>query len=269
MLDIKGDTKVLDFAPIERVVADVEAIKKFKGQELSPATQSVRSAIRSTVEDWKALDPTEFHTAEGLDALKQKIGDIRDAQEFNSPARKVASDVFGAIRSQITKAAPEYAKVMKGYEEASDLIGELEKTLTGTSKTPIDTTLRKLQSVLRNNANTAYGRRAELANFLSSAAPDLLPRLAGMALEPLTPRGLGKVVAPGTAAGAVAIGNLPAAAGALALSSPRIVGEAAFGGGRGLGLAQRGISALPATPSAIGQTIFQAGRAARESDTEN
>lgn len=51
---------------------------------------------------------------------------------------------------------------MKNYENASNLIREIEKTLSLNPKASIDTALRKLQSVMRDNVNTNYGKRGDL-----------------------------------------------------------------------------------------------------------
>ena len=147
---------------------------------------------------------------------------------------------------------------MKGYEEASDLIQQMEHTLSINPSAQIDTTLRKLQSVLRDNVNTSYGHRHELAEFLENAkAPHLMQKIAGQALSTWTPRGFGRATA-GLEAGAAAMfGGFPALghiAPVLAASSPRLVGEAAYG----LGAAGRKAGSIPF--DAIGKGAYQAGR---------
>lgn len=261
MAKIGQDTTVLNFAKIDQAVQDVGKVKTFKGQDLSPTTKEVRKEIDTAVTDWRALNPKDFHTPEGLDALKQKIGDIRDGTAYGTPERTVANGVYNAVRQTIIDQAPEYGKVMKAYEQASDLIREMEKTLSLNPKASVDTTLRKLQSVLRNNVNTNYGKREALANLLVNAgATHLLTKLSGQALNSIMPRGIGRLAASG-AAGASAIGlgtgmlPLAMAAGAvLPFASPRIMGEAAYYAGKGS-------NALPV----LGRSAFQAGREARVS----
>ncbi len=190
------------------------------------------------MDEWKALDPKDFHTPEGLDALKQQIGDIRDNTQFGTPQRIAADKVYNAVKDTIVKQAPEYGKVMKGYEEASAQIREIESTLSLNPKANVDTQLRKLLTSLRDNVNTNYGRRKELVAFLARAgAPNLLYKLAGKSLSNYAPRGIAANVATGegaSALGAFALGQ-PAAAAALgagvAMSSPALVGGAAYGAG--------------------------------------
>lgn len=238
MRDVGEINEPIDFANIDRAVWDSQQVKRYKGQNLSPTTDAIRQRMTDIIGNWRDLDPYEFHTPEGIDALKQQLGDIRDATPYGAPERVAANQIFGAVRQSIVDAAPQYARVMQGYERASDLIREMEGTLSLNPNARIDTTLRKLQSVLRNNVNTTYGRRAELAQYLAHAgAPNLMEKLAGQALNAWEPRGLARITmsqVPAMVAGLT--GGIGAGgAGALAtlpFMSPRLMGEAAHGIGR-------------------------------------
>lgn len=242
MKGVGADSTVLDFARVDKGLQDAQAVKTYKGQNISPSTEKIAAELTDAVQGWKALDPKEFHTVEGLDALKQKIGDIRDKTDFGTPARAAAERVYQAVRGTIVQQMPAYAKVMKGYEEASTQIKEIERTLSLNPNANVDTALRKLQSVLRNNVNANYGRRGELADFLvKSGAPHLLESLAGQALNTWMPRGLNKIgMQVGmemtlAALGHAAVGGVPgwlAAAAGLPAMSPRLVGEGAYYAGK-------------------------------------
>jgi len=256
MAKLGKDATVLEFGPIDDALAEVASIGVYKGQTIKASTAEVWAKIAEKVDEWRALDPADFHTAEGLDALKQAIGDIRDTTDFRSPSRNVADQVYRAIWKQIADQVPDYAKTMKGYETASNLIEEMRKTLSLNPKASVDTTLRKLQSVMRNNATTNYGKRFDLVKTLDAAGGANLPeKLAGQALNTVVPRGLGRAVAGATlAAGAYN----PAIWAALPFQSPRLMGEAAYYGGKAAGLAPQlkyGPRAQAATAGA-----FQAGR---------
>ena len=73
-------------------MAQVENIKSFKGRDISKKTKGVRDEIRAEIEEWKNLDPAEFHTAGGLDALKQQIGEMWDCD----PIRHARAQGCGA-----------------------------------------------------------------------------------------------------------------------------------------------------------------------------
>lgn len=238
MTDLGKIDTPLDFEKIDNAVQKVAAVKTYKGQSLSTKTQGIRDELTGIVNEWKNLDPKEFHTPEGLDALKQKLGEVREATPYGTPERVVADNVYNAVRSTIVSEAPEYAKIMKGYEEASTIIKEVEKTLSLNPKASVDTSLRKLQSVLRNNVSTNFGKRAELVDFLQkSGAPNLMNKLAGQAMSSVAPRGLGRLSALGDISGAAAAlaAHNPAVAagliGTLGASSPLLVGGAAYGAG--------------------------------------
>ncbi len=245
------DQTVLDFAPIDRELVQVGRIKRFKGEPIGRATETTDRIIE-LVNRWKRLDPAEYHTPEGLDALKQGIGEVRNATKPGSADYAIANRAYNAVRGEIVKQSPGYARAMRDYWEASDIIEELERTLSLNSKAQVDTQLRKLQSLMRNNANTNYGRRLALGEMLVDAGADtLMEKLAGQSLEPIAPRGLGRVVAGGTALGGVAVD--PTLFGAAVVQSPRIMGEAAHAAGR----ATRQIRRLPAS---TGLGLYQIGR---------
>lgn len=232
MLNIKGDKSVLDFGGIDKSLANAFKGVTYKGEVTDEAGAKVLQAINNEVERWKSLDPTEFHTPEGLDALKQKIGSIVESVDplKEKNAKRIANGVYNAVKGEITSQAPTYAKVMKDYSEGMDEINEIRKTLSVGGKSTSDTKLRKLQSVMRNNVNTNYGQREKLVNQLERGSGDITNAVAGQALNDLTPRGLGKIVAGG--AGLAALTN-PAFIPGLLATSPRLVGEAALKAGQG------------------------------------
>jgi len=257
MTDISGDKTVLSFDGIDKAMGDASQVKTFKGQDLSKSTGAVRGEIQATIDNWKSLDPAEYHTPEGFDALKQQIGDIKDNLPYNSPQWVVANKAYSAVRKSITDQAPAYDKVMADYSKASDAVSDIQRELSLGPKGNPATALRKLQSVMRDNANTSWGQRADYANALQDAgAKNLLPQIAGQALSSPMPRGLGRLVASGelgSAAGAALMGHplaLAALAPALAAASPRFVGEGAYYAGSAARLGNNavgkmGIAALP------------------------
>jgi hypothetical protein len=202
----------------------------YKGQVKNTQAAKALQEISDEVNAWKGLNPSEFHTPEGLDALKQKIGGIVESIPFEQKtARTAASNVYNSIKSEITKQAPVYSKVMKGYSEATDQIKEIERALSLGGKASTDTAMRKLQSLMRNNVNTNYGNRLDLAKSLEQqGGNEILPALAGQSLSSWTPRGLGGAVAGGLGLGGYAVGGAPLAIPMLAGQSPRLMGETAL-----------------------------------------
>jgi hypothetical protein len=237
MAGVTKDKSVLKFNDIDNAINKVKGRGYFEGKSKDPAAASAWQELKTVVDDWKSGDPATYHTVEGVDALKQAVGSIRDSLPYNTPARNAANEVYSAIRGEITRQAPDYARVMSEYETASDLLNEISTTLSQNPKASIDTQVRKLQSILRNNANTNYGRRVELGEMLADqGASNLFPQLAGQAMSSFSPRGLSGALA---GAGALystvpnlAQGLTPTGALQLASTSPRAVGEMTYAAGQ-------------------------------------
>lgn len=268
MLDIRNDKSVLDFKPIDDAMSRVVQIGQFKGVPINKNAAGVVDDLAQTVSQWKTLNPAEYHTPEGLDALKRAIGDIRDATQFGTPARRAADSVYSAVKDEITKQAPTYAKVMKDYSKASDALDEITKSLSLGDKATKDTAIRKLQSLMRNNAQASYGNRLSLASQLEQqGGVDLMPAVAGQAMNSWTPRGMTGAIQKAGAAGLggasfVNPGLLPAFLLAPA-TSPRLVGETAYGLGRlSGGTSKLSQALLSAAPNQMRELALQSARVA-------
>jgi hypothetical protein len=247
MGNVTKDVTVLDFNPIETAVADTKKLGTFKGKVIDESAADTWQKINDKVSEWRNSNPAEFHTAEGLDALKRSIGDIVDSSAPGTPSHAAAQKVYNEIKNQIVKQAPDYANVMKDYQLASDLLREVEKTLSMNPRANVDTQVRKLQSIMRNNANTNYGRRDELGRILESqGAENLYPQLAGQALSSPTPRSLQGIGSALVGAGQ-AVTN-PIYGLGLALTSPRAVGEVTYATGRAAKLADQLRQQAPNSP---------------------
>lgn len=239
MADITKDKTVLGFDGIDSAINRSLSQVKFKGQVKQRQAADKLQEVQTLIDNWKNLDPADYHTPEGLDALKQQVGDVLETIPFeSSSARKAVGDVYNSIKNEISKQAPEYAKTMRQYTEASDQIREIEKTLSLGKKASQDTAMRKLMSLMRNNANTNYGERLRLAQQLEQVGgQQMMPGLAGLSLEELVPRGIQRATAAPTGYLSYLVGGVPAAAASVASSSPRAMGELAYG----TGVATRGV----------------------------
>lgn len=243
MADISKDRTMLDFGGIDKALTDAAERVTYRGVSgtASPQVKSQTAALAiakmsDEVAAWRKLDPKEFHTPEGFDALKQKLGDILEGIPFeDKTARLVAGKIYNAAKDSIQAQAPTYAKVMGDYSKASGTISEIEKALSLGDRASADTSMRKLQSLMRNNVNTSYGYRDDLARLMiDQGGNDIMPALAGQAMNSWVPRGIQRATGGLGAAALGGMGQLPAAAGFAAASSPRLVGESAYLMGRAL-----------------------------------
>ncbi len=242
--------KSIDFKPINEAINNIISKSKYKPKgskadvaKYSKPTMNKITELKNVVDEFS--DPA-FHTAEGLDILKRNVDDLYPLQAQASQEARVVADLRNKIKSQILKQVPEYNDVMKPYEEALRLEKELVKELSLNKKGAAGTTLRKLQSTMRNNVNTAYGNRLELLNKLDS---ELLPDLSGQALSEIAPRGLQRAV--GGSAAAYGAFVEPTALLGLPFQSPRLVGETALKIGQAQRLGQP-LSTFPIVPTIRG-----------------
>jgi hypothetical protein len=233
MVDIKNDKKVLDFSNIDSSLEKAIGQTQFKGEVIKEGAANALSKIQEKINNWKSKDPAEFHTPEGMDFLKQQIGDILESIPYDQKsARSAVGGVYSSIKSTIDAQAPTYAKVMKDYSEASDALREIEKTFSLKPGASMDTAMRKLQSITRNNVNTNYGKRTTLAQQLEQeGGRPFISMLQGEAMNSKVARGLAGPVEGVTALSAALIN--PAFLAALPFQTPRLVGEGAYLAGQG------------------------------------
>lgn len=225
---------------------------KKKAGSIDTKTSRVLKRVESMINQAKE---SGFNSPVQMDELKRAINEVRMDQPAGSQRQTVVAEIQNTIRDTINKAAPEYGKTMELYADASEKMKELKQVLS-VGKNP-DTALRKLLSVMRDNVQTNYGKRATLAEELGGSS--LLNKIAGQELSSLMPRGItGRLLGGGAVGfGAVTggVGGLltPGAIPALAAASPRLIGEAAQLTGQARRVTQRAAQVLPAaTPSYLG-----------------
>ena len=251
---LKADKTVLDVKPIsDSVNQEIKSIK-FEDVPKDDKAYDYLQKVKAEVDDWQWKDPAKYHTPEGLDALKQRIGAIYQGidPQKEANARRVVGAVYNNVKQQIVNQAPEYAKTMKSYQAMNDTIQELERALSLKEWNSVDTSMRKLQSLTRDNVNTNYGNRLQLAKELEKRGADVIPAVAGQAMSSWTPRGIQGATLPTQAGIAGYAGGPMGVAATLGASSPKIVGATTYGAGLVAGLPDRAIQMLRgALPSSV------------------
>lgn len=261
MSAVRSDPAILDFDRIDGAISNALGKAQFKGVTINERAADALNDMAQAINQWKMLDPAEYHTPIGLDALKQKVGSIVEAIPLEQKrAVAIGREIYNALKKEIEQQAPTYGKAMAEYSAASDLIRQIETTLSLKPTASVDTQVRKLQSIMRNNVQAAYGYRTQLADALKQAGSEnLYPMLAGQSLSAVQPRGMQSLGAIGGGLTALAVN--PAFLPGLAAASPRIVGETVHAGGRAVGAGQRLAEALARTP--IARNAPSAKQAAR------
>lgn len=209
--------------------------------ELSKAGQAKLQEIQRLIKDWS--QSPALHNAKGLDILKRRIDNEYPTGINPGDSAVVVAQARDMIKRKILEEVPDYAAVMKPYEEAVRLEREMQRALSLNNAASADTALRKLQSVMRNNVNANFGSRLRLVEKLEEAGDYyLLPRIAGQSLSSPAPRGLQALTATGT--GIAGLSTNPATLATLPAFSPRLMGELSRQVGKVRGGIDAGIGAV-------------------------
>lgn len=230
----KKNQVFLDFKPIEEKFKSTLKDLNYTGvggvqvAKVGEKTANEIGEINKLIREWKSKP--EVHTAEGLDALKRRVDDLW-SNDMSKEAKSVLTQTRNAVKSTIVKQDKNYAKTMRDYEDSLTIEREIERALGLGDNTAADTAIRKLQSLGRNNANTNYGYRQQLADIMKKeSGVDLMPTLSGQSLNTLTPRGLAGKLTGTLNLGAGAVN--PALLATLPFQSPRVMGEMFYGTGK-------------------------------------
>ena len=225
---LKESTKSYDISPI---VDSVKTnLQKF-GVTISQdgALDFSRSPIRFNTEAQKDITTiietmADFgsrkgdRTVVGIDSLKRAFDDLYTP---SGQARAFVQSVKDSAR-KILSEVPGYDAMSLNYETKSKLINEVQKALSLGDKASIDTSFKKLTTILRTN-NEERKILAEELNAISGGT--LIPTIAGQQMSEILPRGIARQIE-----GFGALGSILAGFGAPLLkmalfASPRVVGE--------------------------------------------
>lgn len=252
VLKTAGGKTPLDTKPIWDQITQSSGMGRYQGVVYNKRAVRVMDSISGILKQFEKAP--DGKTAVALDKLKQGVYQIAREEQPGTPSHKIAMDVYREIGAQIRKQVPAYDKQMKEYGKASDLINEMRRTLSINDKATTDTTMRKLQSVMRNNVNTNWGARQKLVDELAKHEPDLPYALAGQAMSDTMPRGLARINA-GTA-GAAALATNPWALLLAPAFSPRAVGETAYAAGRGVRAAKDAAAMSPINAQQLARALL-------------
>jgi hypothetical protein len=241
----KNSTAPVNFGKIDAAEKSViNSLQTKGGVQFSVGSSSFDqiNKVMDVVNEWRK-NPS-LHNIEDLDLLKQRLWDEVDMRNAPKQVQRATQQMVNAIRDTIVAAAPpEYGKAMRAYHDMSTEIANIESALGVGKKAEVQTAMSKLQSLMRNNANTQYGFREQKLQSLESASDKvktLRSALAGHAVNSWEPRGINRaIIGGGGVAGgigaAAALGSflpLAGSAAAVAASSPRLMGNLFQGAGR-------------------------------------
>ena len=242
MKSVQGADRKIDFQLIDDAYKTlVDSYKYTKGKAVAwkagSETQRTLQKIKETIDIWR-YQP-ELHTTMGFDALKQRIFEL--SPPAGSKAARAVTTMYNEVKNTIVKKSPEYAKIMKQFEDSITQTKSIEKELSLGKNASDQTALRKILAVSRNNANTNWGGRKAMVEALEEGGgANILDRVAGHAASSVTPRGMARVG--GQAMIGVGGTMNPALLAALPFMSPRLMGELSVAAGKGAGAVEKVLS---------------------------
>lgn len=166
--------KPLSFSPVDSAVNRAKGVARFGTININQKAAEALGEIESKINEWKeaaASDPM-YQGIAGFDSLKRAIDDIITTNYKGTPADKVVSIVRNAVKEEIQKADPKYAKVMEDYDEAKSHLDDLRRELT-VNRGAVGQNLRKLLRSL----NDKY--KNNLLQDIAEKDPDIFAKIAG------------------------------------------------------------------------------------------
>lgn len=229
--------KQLDYTPINQALANAEKDVMHGSLVYRPEAKKMLDELKNKIEDWQTTPNTlgvNYHNIEGVDKLKQLVGDIRSTAKPGTPEEALGTRIYNSIKNTLVSHDPNYQSAMGQYSDASDMLNQLKTTLSINPKASVDTTLRKLLLAQKQ----VDGSKGSLLNELKEVNPEIGNMISGHLLNPPLPVGLrGNIgaalsLSPHIAAGAAGSVDPVTAALNLAASSPRAMGALSYGAGK-------------------------------------
>lgn len=249
MANVAGNSTPLGFSNIDNAVGSAINNTKFDGAIVKQGAYDNLQQVKNAIDDWKSGGDIRSSPM-GLDQLKQKIGDIRESIPLEQKtARDAVGDVYNAIKNEIVSAAPEYASTMSNYENSINQINDIKKGLSLGDKVQAETSLRKLQSLVKDN--TSESRAALGKALVEGGGNDIMPAIAGQSLNSWTARGMAGHTGDAGTIITAALMHEPTILGAMLARSPKLIGMGAYGAGK--------VAGIPGVTSGIIPTLTEQG----------
>lgn len=223
-----ADRTPLDYAKVDAAINKIDSSITHAGKSMIGADeQKIVSEAKSVIQQWKTDHPVP--TAIDLDALKRRLDSIYPESSKQTQAKRALSEFGSSVKQTITDSVPGYKDAMKAYETQTKLVREISDALGGSDKIKKEAALNKIMQAFKDRPTGDY-KQALLGQLEAQTGQQLRPAIAGQLLSPRLPQSLSGQGALGL--GGFAAMTNPAVLAALPLTSPRLVGEAAYGAGR-------------------------------------
>lgn len=185
-----------------------------------------QNVIEKAMKDVRSWDDA---TALGVDKLKQRLASY--SEQLSAPgktkAKRIVDELAATVRNGLRDNVKGYTELTRPYQEASDLIDEITRSLSLGNKAQIETTARKLMQTVRRDDDT---RRVLLEELAKASGHDISGRVTGALLAQKMPRGVMGPIITAIQTGSIPVvishpSSLVVSLPVFALSSPRLMGE--------------------------------------------
>ena len=235
MANVATSAAPVDYADINKALRDAAKDVTHGSKVYKREAGDMLRQLSKEIIDWQRTPNTpdvNYHNIEGVDKLKQLVGELRANARPGSPADAVATKVYNSIRDTIGKHDPNYLKVMENYGDLSDQLKQLKTTLSVNPRASVDTTLRKL--LLGDKQKDGF--KGKLLDELAKVDPDIPDMISGHLLSSWVPTGFTGGIGAALSVAPHAFGMAGTDPATIALnaaaSSPRLMGHLNYGIGR-------------------------------------
>jgi len=192
-----------------------EAILDFSRSPIVENVPTVQKAIQDVI-SWADNTPS------GLDILKKRLTDYSYQVGEKTPAKKLITNLRNEIDFGLKNNVPEYNSMTSAYRKTSELLDDINKSLSTGGKASTETAIKKITSAMKDNNEF---RLNLIKKIEDSTGTNIQSQIAGHSLSTAMPTGLvGKGIAIGETWRILSAFEPTLALGLLA-SSPRVVGE--------------------------------------------
>ena len=199
MQGIKANQAPLPFIGIDKTFNNQLNSIQSLGKTYRENSLSALGEVRNAIDQWKNQpNAPGANSLHDMDALKQRISEIRDKYKSDASAERVITAVRRSVYDTIANRDPKYANIMESYANGLDQIKDIRQTI-GDSRDI--STAKKVRNLLKAQKTQAGNEALER---LDKYNPELKYMLAGSELSELFPYGgLRQVVGPAEAANAL------------------------------------------------------------------
>lgn len=197
--------------------------RRFVRQGIDVASKGEAKVLREAEQIINKFDKAKKYNVGMVDSLKQQIYKIIPENIADKPAKAARDEIYGIVSEYLNKANPQYANVMKPYQNAMNELAKIAENTGVGFATKATTAIKKLTSAAKNTETQKILQKI--------GGQDLVDKLIGYEMKSVMPAtGLRRALAGGLFLSGTG-GNVGSML-ALPWLSPNVVGNINYMAGR-------------------------------------